>query len=143
EAEAAVAALRERMAGIQATAGTPSGRTAAVLYPTIGGGVTYAYGTASMAHPQLEAAGFRNVFDDVRERVFEVTTEELLGRSPDVLIRLRSDGDRAAVEEALTSLPGAGDLRAGRAGNVMPQWCSFTEAPTRLSIDGLERIVRR
>jgi iron complex transport system substrate-binding protein len=143
EAEAAVAALRERMAGIQATAGTPSGRTAAVLYPTIGGGVTYAYGTASMAHPQLEAAGFRNVFDDVRERVFEVTIEELLGRNPDVLVLLYGDGDPAAVEQALTSLPGAGDLKAVRAGTVMTQLFNFTEPPTPLSIDGLERIVRR
>ena len=112
-----------------------------MLYPTVGGGVTYAYGTASMAHPQLEAAGFRNVFDDVDERVFEVTIEELLGRNPDVLVLLHSDGDPAAVEKALTGLPGAGDLTAVRTGNVMTQLFNFTEPPTPLSIDGLERIV--
>jgi len=142
EAGTAVTALRERMARIRAEAGPASGRTAAVLYPTVGGGVTYAYGTASMAHPQLEAAGFRNVFGDVRERVFEVTVEELLGRNPDVLILLYGDGDPRAVEQGLTGLPGAEKLRAVRDGNVLTQLFNFTEPPTPLSIDGLERIVR-
>jgi len=143
EADAAVAALKERVAAIRAQVGTASGRTAAVLYPTVGGGVTYAYGTASMAHPQLEAAGLRNVFGDVKERVFEVTLEDLLGRDPDVLILLYGDGDPAAVEKALTDLPGAEKLKAVRDGNLMTQLFNFTEPPTPLSVDGLERIVRR
>jgi iron complex transport system substrate-binding protein len=143
EAEAAVAALTERLEQVQAQAGTGSGRTAAVLYPTVGGGTTYAYGTASMAHPQLEAAGFSNAFGDVSERVFEVTVEELLGRDPDVLILLYSDGDPQAVEQGLTGLPGAENLTAVRNGDVLTQLFNFTEPPTPLSIDGLERIAQR
>jgi iron complex transport system substrate-binding protein len=143
EAATAVTALKERMAKLQTEAGPPSGRTAAVLYPTVGGGVTYAYGTASMAHPQLEAAGFTNAFADSKERVFEVTLEELLGRDPDVLILLHSDGDPKAVEAALTGLPGAEKLNAVRTGDVMTQLFNFTEPPSPLSVDGLERIVRR
>ncbi|BCB88834.1 ABC transporter substrate-binding protein [Phytohabitans suffuscus] len=143
EAATAVTALKERMTKIQAKAGAGSRRTAAVLYPTVGGGVTYAYGTASMAHPQLEAAGFTNAFADSKERVFEVTLEELLGRNPDVLILLYSDGDPKAVEAALTGLPGAEKLNAVRDGTVMTQLFNFTEPPTPLSIDGLESIVER
>jgi len=143
EAAEAIADLKEDVAALQAQVGEASGRTAAVLYPTIGGGTTYAYGTKSMAHPQLEAAGFDNVFGDVDERVFEVTLEELLGRDPDVLILLYSDGDPAAVEKAVTSLPGARDLTAVRTGEVMTQLFNFTEPPTPLSVDGLERIVER
>ncbi|WBB52809.1 ABC transporter substrate-binding protein [Verrucosispora sp. WMMD573] len=143
QAATAVGALKDRMTTVQAAAGAASGRTAAVLYPTVGGGTTYAYGAASMAHPQLAAAGFRNVFGDTPERVFEVTVEELLGRNPDVLILLYSDGDPAAVEQGLTGLPGAEKLNAVRAGNVMTQLFNFTEPPTPLSIDGLERIVQR
>ncbi|GLH96331.1 ABC transporter substrate-binding protein [Phytohabitans aurantiacus] len=143
QAAAAVTALKERMAKIQTEAGPASGRTAAVLYPTVGGGVTYAYGTASMAHPQLEAAGFTNAFAGSKERVFEVTLEELLGRNPDVLILLHSDGDPKAVEAALTGLPGAEKLNAVRTGNVMTQLFNFTEPPSPLSVDGLERIVKR
>ncbi|MFG2101162.1 ABC transporter substrate-binding protein [Micromonospora echinaurantiaca] len=143
EAATAVTALKERLTRIRAEAVPSAGRTAAVLYPTVGGGTTYAYGTASMAHPQLEAAGFRNVFGDVKERVFEVTVEELLGRDPEVLILLYSDGDPKAVEQGLTALPGAENLSAVRAGNVMTQLFNFTEPPSPLSVDGLERIVRR
>jgi iron complex transport system substrate-binding protein len=152
QAAQAVAALRERTEQAQATAQaqaeqaagrTGEGRTAAVLYPTVGGGVTYAYGTRSMAHPQLEAAGFENVFGDVDERVFEVTLEELLGRDPDVLVLLHSDGDPADVEQAVTDLPGAAQLTAVRNGEVMTQLFNFTEPPTPLSVVGLERIVER
>ncbi|XVV13983.1 ABC transporter substrate-binding protein [Actinoplanes sp. CA-131856] len=140
QATTAVTALKERFANIK---GTGAGRTAAVLYPTVGGGVTYAYGSTSMAHPQLEAAGFKNVFGDSKERVFEVTLEELLGRNPDVLILLYSDGDPKAVEKALTGLPGSEKLKAVQGGNVMTQLFNFTEPPSPLSVDGLEKIVQR
>ncbi|MER7167589.1 ABC transporter substrate-binding protein [Micromonospora sp. NPDC000207] len=143
EATTAVTALRERMTAIRSKVGDGSGRTAAVLYPTVGGGTTYAYGTGSMAHPQLAAAGLRNVFGDVEERVFEVTVEELLGRNPDVLILLYGDGDPRAVEQALTGLPGAQNLKAVRDRAVLTQLFNFTEPPSPLSVDGLERIVDR
>ncbi len=143
EAEAAVAAVEERLAEVEAEVGEPSGRTAAVLYPTVGGGTTYAYGNRSMADPQLTAAGFENVFADVDERVFEVTLEELLGRDPDVLVLLYSEGDPAAVEQAVTDLPGADELTAVRNGDLMPQLFNFTEPPSPLSVEGLERIVER
>lgn len=143
QAETAVTALQERLAQVEAQVGEPSGRTAAVLYPTVGGGVTYAYGNRSMADPQLAAAGLQNVFADVDERVFEVTLEELLGRDPDVLVLLHSDGDPDAVEAAVTDLPGADELTAVRNGDLMPQLFNFTEPPSPLSVEGLERIVER
>lgn len=143
QAEAAVTALEQRLAEVEAEVGEPSGRTAAVLYPTVGGGVTYAYGNRSMADPQLAAAGLENVFADVDERVFEVTLEELLGRDPDVLVLLYSDGDPAAVEQAVTGLPGADRLTAVRNGDLMPQLFNFTEPPSPLAVEGLERIVDR
>jgi iron complex transport system substrate-binding protein len=143
EADAAVADLREELVAIEAEVGEGTGRTAAVLYPTVGGGTTYAYGTGSMAHPQLEAAGFENVFGDVDERVFEVTLEELLGRDPDVLVLLHSEGDPGPVEDAVTGLPGAEDLTAVRNGDVMTQLFNFTEPPSPLVFEGLSRIVER
>ena len=118
-------------------------RTAAVLYPTVGGGTTYAYGTKSMAEPQLEAAGFKNVFDDVDQRVFEITPEELVKRNPDVLILLHSEGDPQKVKEAVTSLPGADSLTALKNGDTMVQLMNFTEPATPLTVDGLENIIDR
>lgn len=143
EAQEAISDLKDDLVDVEAEVGKPSGRTAAVLYPTVGGGTTYAYGTKSMAQPQLKAAGFKNVFADVDERVFEVTLEELLGRDPDVLILLYSEGDPAEVEDAITEMPGADELSAVRNRDVLAQLFNFTEPPTPLSINGLERIVER
>src|SRR5699024_5876154 len=67
--------LEQRVADAEDTVADDEDRTAAVLYPTVGGGTMYAYGTDSMAHPQLEAAGFTNAFEDTSERVFEVSAE--------------------------------------------------------------------
>ncbi len=142
EAQAANAELQERLSAVEGKA-AGKGRTAAVLYPTVGGGVTYAYGNRSMAEPQLEAAGFTNVFGDVDERVFEITLEKLIGLNPDVLILLYSDGDPAAVETSITELPGAEKLTAVKNGDVMPQLFNFTEPPGPLAIDGLEAIEER
>ncbi|KAB2809185.1 ABC transporter substrate-binding protein [Pimelobacter simplex] len=142
EAAAATAALKERVAELSAD-GTGQRRTAAVLYPTVGGGVTYAYGTRSMAHPILEAAGLDNVFADTDERVFEVTPEELIGRDPDVLILLHSAGDPAQVAEAITRLPGARSMAAVRDDNLMPLLFNYVEPPTPLALDGLAKIQER
>lgn len=143
EAEEAIGRLEADLAEVREQIGQPEGRTAAVLYPTVGGGTTYAYGTRSMAHPQLQAAGFENVFGDIDERVFEVTLEELLGRDPDVLVLLHSDGDPDDVADAVTTLPGAEELTAVRTGDVLVQLFNFTEPPTPLSVVGLERIAER
>lgn len=142
EAAAAVADLEEQVAELTAE---PAGerRTAAVLYPTVGGGVTYAYGTRSMAHPILEAAGFENAFADTDERVFEVAPEELLGRDPDVLVLLHSSGDPDDVVDAVTGLPGAGELTAVQDDALMPLLFNYVEPPTPLSVEGLARIRER
>ncbi|MDP3969374.1 MAG: ABC transporter substrate-binding protein [Nocardioides sp.] len=140
-AEEAASALEAEVEQVRADAAGGPALTAAVLYPTVGGGVTYAYGTHSMAHPQLEAAGLENVFGDVDQRVFEIGVEELLGRDPDVLVLLHSDGDPAVVERAVTSLPGAGELTAVREGRLVTQLFNFTEPASPLAVEGLRRLV--
>lgn len=144
-AEDVITSLQERVRSMEAkvSASGAAGRTAAVLYPTVGGGTTYAYGTQSMAHPQLEAAGFTNVFGDVDNRVFEITAEELIGRNPDVLILLHSDGDPEMVKNAVEQLPGAGHLDVLRNDDVMVQLMNFTEPATPLTVTGLENIVEK
>lgn len=142
EAAAANAELAQRVAELTAEPAAQR-RTAAVLYPTVGGGVTYAYGTRSMAHPILEAAGLDNVFADTDERVFEVTPEELVGRDPDVLVLLHAAGDPDEVADAVRALPGAGGMTAVREGDLMPLLFNYVEPPTPLALDGLERIRAR
>ncbi|MFA9445109.1 ABC transporter substrate-binding protein [Egicoccus sp. AB-alg6-2] len=134
----AIERLRARVATL--TTQAAGGRTAAVLFPTVGAGAGYAYGTRSMTHPQLEAAGFTNAFADVDERVFEVTLEEVLDRDPDVLVLLHVDGDPERVEAEIRGLPGADGLTAVANDDILVQLFNFSEPPTPLSIDGLERI---
>lgn len=140
EAEETVAELRDRVEAVTASTQDAPERTAAVLYPTVGGGSGYAYGALSMSHPQLEAAGFTNVFADVEERVFEVTTEELIARDPDVLIMLHSEGEPGPVQDAVTVLPGVGQMTAIADDDILVQLFGFSEYPSLLSVEGLERI---
>jgi len=142
EADALIAELHGRAAAVVAATADAPTRTAAVLYPSVGGGPLYAYGRASMSQPQLEASGFENVFADTAERVFEVSIEELIARDPDVLVLLYQ-GSEAGVLDAVANLPGSEALRALQNDDVLVQLFNFTEPPTPLSITGLERIVER
>ncbi|WP_347956772.1 ABC transporter substrate-binding protein [Gordonia aichiensis] len=139
QAEGLVADLRARVADVERrSAGAPQ-RTAAVLYPTVGGGTTYAYGRGSMAQPQLTALGLTNVFGDVPERVFEVQPEELIDADPDVVILLYQGSPRG-VRQALTSLPGAESMAAITGGRVITQLFNFTEPASPLTVRGLEML---
>lgn len=140
---AAALELEERVNRISRPTAGAQRRTAAVLYPTLGGGATYAYGTTSMAHPQLEAAGFTNVFADVDQRVFEVSREELIGRNPDVLILLHSAGNPVEISSAITSMKGAESITAIARNEVMTLLFNFTEPGSPLTVDGLEHITER
>ncbi|MGY5765841.1 ABC transporter substrate-binding protein [Brachybacterium sp. DNPG3] len=149
EADALIAALDARIAavggGTASDGGTGSGggavSTAAVLYPSLGGGPLYAYGAASMVTAQLDALGIENVFASTTERVFEVGAEPLLAADPDVLIVLhQSEGDGSDVVDEMVGADQLQGLAAVRAGSVLPLLFNFCEPATPLVVDGLERI---
>ncbi|RSN72032.1 MULTISPECIES: ABC transporter substrate-binding protein [Actinomadura] len=140
EAERAVEDLRQRVRAVRTEPSGRKGRKAAVLWPYRGEGTVGAYGGQSMATPQLETLGARNVFADVDKRVFEVSMEELLARDPDVIVLLHTDGTDREIEQALLDIPGARELRAVRNDAVAVQLFNFTEPPTPLVLDGLERL---
>lgn len=141
-AEQVVADLQERIAEVEAAAAeVGDGRVAAALYPTVGGGTTYAYGNRSFPHVLLQTAGFDNAFADTDERVFEVATEELLARDPDVLVLLHVDGEPGPVADAVIQLPGASGMTAVSEDQLLVQLFNFGEYPSPLVIDGLEQLV--
>lgn len=141
-ADQVAAELRERVADVEtAAAEVGGGRVAAALYPTIGGGTTYAYGNRSFPHVLLETAGFTNAFADADERVFEVATEELLDRDPEVLVLLHVDGEPGPVADAVRQLPGASGMGAVAEDRMLVQLFNFGEYPSPLVIDGLEQLV--
>ncbi|MFP4310772.1 MAG: ABC transporter substrate-binding protein [Nitriliruptoraceae bacterium] len=142
QAAQVVAELQDRVADVEAAAAeVGDGRVAAALYPTVGGGTTYAYGNRSFPHVLLETAGFDNAFADTDERVFEVATEELISRDPDALVLLHVDGEPGPVADALTQLPGASGMTAVVQEQVLVQLFNFAEYPSPLVIDGLEQLV--
>ena len=142
EAQEAVTDLKERVDDVTSTV-SKGDRSGAVLYPTVGGGTTYAYGNKSMPDPWLEAAGMSNVFGDEDERVFEVTLEKLLEEDPDVIVLLYSEGDPKKVEKALTDLPGAQKLTAVKTGQVHTELFNFAEPASPLAVDGLESLLEK
>lgn len=142
KAEGAIADLQAR---VKAVSVAPSGRKAATLYIPSDASAVYAYGPASMAHPQMETVGLRNVFDDLKERVAEISVEELVSRNPDVLVLLygESDAKPADIEAIVRRLPGANTIKAVANNQIHTQLFSFTDPPNPLSVTGLEQIARR
>ncbi|NOV96288.1 ABC transporter substrate-binding protein [Isoptericola halotolerans] len=136
-----VESLQDRVGAVEQVA-PDDGRTAAVLYPSVGGGPLYAYGRGSMAQPQLDAAGLENVFADTADRVFEVGVEELVARDPDVLVVLYQ-GDVEGIVEEVTALPGAAAITAVRDDEILVQPFNFTEPSSPLTVTGLEAVVER
>lgn len=114
-------------------------QTAAVLYPTTAGGTMYAYGSGSMAQPQLEGLGLTNVFADNPTRVFEVQTEAVVAADPDVIVLLYQ-GSEDGITETVTSLPGAQDIEAVAQDRLITQMFNFTAPASPLTVDGLERM---
>lgn len=64
----------------------PEPLRAAALYFTPGAETLYSYGTSSQLDAIIRATGMTQVFDDVSRRVGEVSAEQLVARTPDVLI---------------------------------------------------------
>lgn len=144
EAAAYIGELQGRLSEIEegatSTRGDGDPHSIAVLYPTIGGGVTYAYGTGSMANPVVEASGSTNVYGDQPDRVFEVSAEDIVDRNPDVILALYSDGNEDQIIEAVNALPGIDRTTAGREQQILPLLLNFAEPPTPLAVDGLETL---
>lgn len=141
QAEQLSTSLQERIDAASEPAKDLATATAAVLYPSVGGGPLYTYGAASMVTAQLDALGIENVFADTEERVFEISAEPLLAADPDVLIVLhQTDGDGSDVAEEMISQDQLGSLRAVQDQALLPLLFNFAEPASPLVVDGLERI---
>lgn len=125
---------------IKEVSGGKEDRSVAVLWPTVGGGTTYAYGRGSMSNPIVTSAGLKNVFGDQEKRVFEVNAEQIVARQPDVIIALHSEGTPEEVKQAVRDLVGSKSLPAVENDMILPMFLNFAEAPSLLSVKGLETL---
>ena len=141
EADSLASGLQERVAAVSDSARGLTTATAAVLYPSLGGGPLYTYGAGSMVTAQLDALGIENVFADTAERVFEISSEPLLAADPDVLIVLhQSEGDGTALTAEMITQDQLSGLRAVQEQAVLPLLFNFAEPSSPLVVDGLETI---
>lgn len=141
EASALSAALQARIDQATESAAPLRTATAAVLYPTVGGGPLYTYGASSMATAQLDALGIENVFATTPDRVFEMGAEPLLDADPDLLIVLHQhEGEGEAVAAEMIDDDQLASLRAVREQAVLPLLFPLAEPASPLVVDGLERI---
>ena len=141
EAESLIASLDERVAAVADSAAALGTATAAVLYPSVGGGPLYTYGAGSMATAQLDALGIENVFADTPDRVFEISAEPLLAADPDVLLVLyQGEGDGSDLVAEMIAQDQLSSLRAVQQDALLPLLFNFAEPASPLVVDGLEQI---
>lgn len=139
EADALISDLAQRVSAVEERVADSVPETAVVLYPTAGGGTTYAYGSASMVQPQLEALGLTNIFEDRDERVFEVQTETLVEADPDVIVLLYQ-GSENGVADVISAIPGSDRMSAVVHDRVITHLFNFTEPASPLTVTGLEML---
>lgn len=139
-ADQVVTDLQAQVDELTAAVDPDESRSVAVLYPTAGGGPTYAYGTGSMSNEIVTDAGLTNVFGDQTDRVFEVTAEELADRNPDIIISLYSTGDADAAVNEVRDLAAAKNTTAVTSGHIMPLLMNYMDPPTPLAVDGLSTL---
>lgn len=139
-AEEVATDLQARVDELTAAADPAENRSVAVLYPTVGGGPTYAYGSGSMSNAIVNSAGLTNVFGDQTDRVFEVTAEELADRNPDIIISLYSTGSADAATDEVRDLAAVKNTTAVTRGHIMPLLLNYADPPTPLAVDGLSKL---
>ena len=114
--------------------------SAAVVWLGNNGKTLYAYGNMSMANPVVGAAGLRNVFDDVNDRVFQISPSELAQRNPDVIVSLFTDGTADAALRTTRSFLGGSGIAAAQNNRIMPLRQLYAEPPNPLAVQGVEKI---
>lgn len=134
--------LKSRVEDIEKKGGGElEGKTAAVLFITPGDtGTISVYGPPSMAQPQLDALGIKNVYADSKERVFDVSFEDVLEKNPDIIILLHTAGSPKEVMDTFKDIRGAAEMRASRENMVTTMSYPFVDPPSPLSIAGVENL---
>lgn len=138
--ERAQTARRELDEALTAVPQAPAGARVAALYPSGASGPVYGYGSASMNHAIIRAAGAVNVWADVPERVFEAGREDLLARRPTTIVLLYDTEAPEKVVEAFRAGPLGTILSRISEVRLIPLPFADTDPPTPLSAVGAQRL---
>lgn len=147
-ADEAVQEMKDRVAAAAERADVRAGKKAVPLYVAAEGPLG-SYGGQSLVSEQMELLGVENVFADVPKRYFEPSTEELVGRDPDLVFAMYLPTGSSAIETdddvrtELRSRPELDGLEAvDDEGAVLPLNYFYT-SPGPLAVDGLELLADR
>lgn len=104
------------------------------------------YGGVSMSNTVMQTLGLTNVFEDVNQRIAEVSAEEILARDADVIL-LTFGGPETNVktgadaEQLLLSMVPLDQLTAVREQQIIPlNFIYLVGGP--LAVDGLETVAQ-
>lgn len=139
-ADRAVNALSSRIKAVRDAKPTAT-RSAAAVYYFSSTAPMSAYGGAGILHTQLAMNGLTNAYGDQPKTYLEVSTESLLKADPEVIVLaygLFGETFETAKKRLLAE-PGAKDLRAVKAGRIIPLRANQTSASTA-AVDGLEAL---
>lgn len=139
-AEQSVSRLNARIKAVQ-DAKPAAARSAAAVYYFSSTAPMSAYGGAGILHTQLAVNGLTNVYGDQPKTYLEVSTESLLKADPEVIVLaygLFGENFETAKKRLLAE-PGAKDLRAVKAGRIIPLLSNQTSA-SPAAVDGLEAL---
>lgn len=139
-AEQSVSRLHARVRAVQ-DAKPAATRSAAAVYYFSSTAPMSAYGGAGILQTQLAMNGLDNVYGKQPKTYLEVSTESLLKADPEVIVLaygLFGESFETAKKRLLAE-PGAKDLRAVKAGRIIPLRANQTSA-SPAAVDGLEAL---
>ncbi len=137
----------QKIAKLKAIASNPGGLgkfggTGAAFY--VGGnGTLYPYGAGSMVTPIFNAVGIKNVYEGEKQRVFEVSMEDILGKNPDTVVLLLASGTAEDLVNKFYSISGTESLNAVKNEKVVVLPFAFTDPPTPHSVYGAKELAKR
>ncbi len=106
-----------------------------------GNGTLYPYGAGSMVTPIFNTVGLKNVYENEKERVFEASIEDILGKNPNTVVLLHASGTQQALLDSFYKVSGTQSLSAVKNERVVVFSFAFTDPPTPHSIYGLPKLV--
>ena len=134
-------ALKEQATDLKKHA-NGKGASIASLWLSDDGSSMSAYGRSSMSQANFDVNGLKNVYQDNRTRVFNVSMEDLLKRNPDWILLLNTSSNADTIKTTFEHAKGASQLKAVQNDHVITMPYSLTDPASPLSIQGAQEVAK-
>ena len=134
-------ALKQQATDLKKHANGRGASIASLWLPDDGSSVS-AYGRSSMSQANFDVNGLKNVYQDNRTRVFNVSMEDLLKRNPDWILLLNTSSNADTIKTTFEHAKGASQLKAVQNDHVITMPYSLTDPASPLSIQGAQEVAK-